>query len=202
MSKIQNLDDQVVSTSEQTPTYENVVKKDVPKQFFNPTVNTVQNPTSNVDIKVWKNEELTDGNILGQVVLQTLQTYENIMQPKKPIDRKIGGRQQITLYNTYLRVAQTKKDFDKNWNIILNRFYENPNGVYGLQYVNRFLDQMTGLTKMDLTLFNRFNNLIILTCDPYKRQENLKRVSLEKTLSIVSSDVIRSNILNFYRKDF
>ncbi len=164
-----------------------------------PIVNTAQNPTSNMKIKVWEIDELTNDNPLGTIILNTLLQYEKIMKPKTPIDKNIGGQQQTALYQAIIRAAQDKTNFNKNWEIILSRFSTNPNNVYGIQYCYRFLDRMQG-SKLDVSLYSRLINLINLTAKPETRVINLRRVSVEKTLANVSSENIRSNILGYYRK--
>ncbi len=164
-------------------------------------VNSAQNLTTSREIKSWNIEAPKQDNQTGMIVLDTLKKYEEVMRPKRPLDKRIAGQQQTNLYQSILRVCREPQNFNKNWELILSRVYENPNNVYGINYVFRSLDQMSG-SKLDVQLFTRLMNLIILTCDPDPevRKLNLKRVSIEKTLAGVSSDVIRNNILGYYRQ--
>lgn len=160
-------------------------------------VNPAQNFTSDASIKAWEtNSKL---NIIRPILENVFNEYEKNMRPKKPIDRNKGGEYQATMYQTIVRVAQTRAFFNENWEYILSRFQENPNNVYGINYVMRFVDKMK-VTKADTVLYPKLLNLIIMTCDKEKMVENLRRVSLEKTLSTVASGTMRGNILGYYRQ--
>lgn len=167
------------------------------KSVDTPLINPAQNLTSDANIKSW--EVRDPSNVLRPILENIFTEYEKNMRPKKPIDRNKGGEYQTTLYQTIIRVAQSRTHFNENWNYILSRFQENPNKVYDINYVMRFLDTMS-VTKADTVLFPRLLNLIIHTSDRTKIVENLRRVSLEKTLSTVSSNAIRTNILGYYRQ--
>lgn len=144
-------------------------------------------------------DALVEGNPSGMVYLNTLKQYETIMRPKKPIDKLMIGRQQYALYQTILRAATSERDFTKNWQIVLSRFYTNPNNVYGQQYVFRHLERMPG-SEMDVVLYNRLVNLIQKTCNPYTLEIGLKQVSIQKTLADVTSEIMRNNINQYYRR--
>ena len=144
-------------------------------------------------------DKLVEGNPSGMVYLNTLKQYETIMRPKKPVDKLMIGRQQHALYQTILRAATSEHDFTKNWQIILSRFYTNPNNVYGQQYVFRHLERMPG-SEMDVVLYNRLVNLIQKTCNPYTLETGLKQVSIQKTLADVTSEIMRNNINQYYRR--
>jgi hypothetical protein len=160
-------------------------------------VNPAQNFTSDANIKSWETNNRS--NIIRPIIENVFNEYEKNMRPKAPINRQKGAEFQTTLYQTIVRVAQTKAFFNENWDYILNRFYENPNNVYGINYVMRFVDAMS-ITKADAVLYPRLLNLLITTCDKKNMVENLRKVSLEKTLSNVASNTMRSNILGYYRQ--
>jgi hypothetical protein len=160
-------------------------------------VNPAQNFTSDANIKSWETNNRS--NIIRPIIENVFNEYEKNMRPKAPINRQKGAEYQTTLYQTIVRVAQTKAFFNENWDYILNRFYENPNNVYGINYVMRFVDAMS-ITKADAVLYPRLLNLLITTCDKKNMVENLRKVSLEKTLSNVASNTMRSNILGYYRQ--
>ncbi len=199
-SKIETLGEDNASTGQNPKFFSNtrVVKEEKSIAVPNP----VQNPLSNREIKVWTLDELTQDNVLGLVVLETLNKYEEKMRPKAPISRKEGGEQQTVLYNTLLRVLklENRRQFKQNWELILQRFHENPNNVYDVKYSFRFADQIKG-TKEDLDFFFRLLNLIKASCNPYERDTVTKRVSITKTLSNVSNDIIRRNLLEFYNQE-
>lgn len=179
--------------------FQNTVKPATEPKVLNATVNSVQQTTTNARVKTWTQEELLKENSLGLIVLDTLERYEKMMKPKTPVNALVGAQQQTALYQIMVRVAQSQTEFTKNWELILSQFNKNPNNVYAMNYVARFLDKMN-VTKNDIELFKRLLNLILLTCNPETRAENMKKVSLEKTLKGVTSDTIRANLNNFYRK--
>lgn len=179
--------------------FQNTIRPASDSKVVNPVVNSAQLTTTNMRVKTWTQEELLNNNSLGLIVLDTLERYEKIMKPKIPINSMIGGQQQTTLYQLLVRITQSKTDFTKNWELVLAQFNKNPNNVYAMNYVARFLDKMN-VTKNDIELFKRLLNLIIVTCNPETRAENMRKVSLEKTLKGVTSDAIRINLNNFYRQ--
>lgn len=159
-------------------------------------VNTIQNLASDNKVSTWDSVDPT--NTLHGVIENVLTTYENAMKAKMPVNRTAGAQKQTELYQIIVRVAQSRNHFKTNWELILKHFNENRTGCYSVNYVMRFLDEMK-VTKNDLTLFTRLVNLIMLTADPLKITENLRRVSIEKTLDNVSSPIIRGNIIGYYR---
>lgn len=161
-----------------------------------PLVNTVQNLASDSKVPSWEQTDHT--NTLYGVIGNVLTGYEQTMKAKMPVNKTVGAQRQTELYQIIVRVAQSRTHFKTNWELILSHFHENPTGCYSANYVMRFLDSMQ-VTKNDITLFTRLLNLIIFTADPLKIAENLRRVSIEKTLSTVSSPVIRANITGYYR---
>jgi hypothetical protein len=188
-----NTEEEVMAKSTDISSFE----KDSVEYGLTEIINPAQNLTADTVIKSW--EVKSSNDILRSIIENIFNEYEKNMRPKRPIDPNKGGELQTTLYQTLVRVAQTNVNFNENWSYILSRFYENPNGVYNINYVLRFVDKMN-VTKQDLTLFTRLINLLIVTCDRSKIKDNLRKVSLEKTLADVASNNIRSNILGFYRQ--
>ncbi len=172
-----------------------VIQKD-PTPKAPPLVNTIQNLASDTQVSTWENRD--PSNTLYGVINNVLNNYESTMKAKMPVNKTVGAQKQTELYQIIVRVAQSRNHFKTNWELILKHFYENPTGCYSANYVMRFLDGMQ-VTKNDITLFTRLLNLIMFTADPSKVSENLRRVSIEKTLSNVSSPVIRANITGYYR---
>lgn len=178
-----------------TPQLVDVIQKEpIPKSP--PLVNTIQNLASDTQVLTWENSD--PSNTLYGVINNVLNNYESTMKAKLPVNKTVGAQKQTELYQIIVRVAQSRNHFKTNWELILKHFHENPTGCYSANYVMRFLDGMQ-VTKNDITLFTRLLNLIIFTADPLKVSENLRRVSIEKTLSNVSSPVIRANITGYYR---
>ncbi len=166
------------------------------KETNPPLVNTIQNLASNTKVPTWDNTDVS--NTLYGVLENVLNNYEKAMKAKMPVNREVGAQKQTELYQIIVRVAQSRNHFTVNWELILKHFHENPTGCYSANYVMRFLDGMK-VTKNDITLFTRLLNLIMFTADPAKIRESLRRVSVEKTLSNVSSPIMRANITGYYR---
>lgn len=160
-------------------------------------VNPAQNFTTDANIKAWDVRD--PQNVFRGILENIFLEYEKNMLPKKPIDRQKGGQYQTTLYQAIIRVAQSKTYFNENWTYILNKFHENLNHTYDINYLMRFVDAMN-VTKADVVLYPRLLNLIIMTCDRQNMVQNLRRVSLEQTLQTVASTTMRANILGYYRQ--
>ncbi len=198
--RIENLGENDAASQQDSKFFTNIRKvSDEPKI---PIVNSVQNPTGNTEIKTWSLDELTKDNTLAQVILETMYKYEEKMKPLTPVNKMEGALQQTTLYNTFLRVLKIEnyRLFKKNWEIILSRFYENPNDVYSGKYTARFINDFKG-TKEDLNFYLRLLVLISASADPNKRHLLHKTVSVTKVIGNVSNDTIRRNIQTYYDVD-
>lgn len=141
------------------------------------------------------------GSLSEKSLIQSLESYLVAMQPGRPITDTEGMQHQYTLWRTIHSVVHqvTHEDFAKHWNLLLAFFaqYQGDNQVFHDRYVFRFSEHWTR-DESELQAFQRILNLIKLTSNPNTRKQNLKQVSLNRTLEVGFSEEARQKLLSFY----
>ena len=140
------------------------------------------------------------GTLAEKTLVEQLETYAKQMAPGIPVQGDLGARIQYGLHRTLMSVIDNGgEEFNNLWNIVLSYFFEYRKGVFDDYYVFRFAEYW-GKTQEELNCFHRVLNLIMLSCDPKTRGQNVaKQVDFQRTMSQGFSDRARQNILRFYQ---
>ena len=142
----------------------------------------------------------TFGTLAEKTLVEQLETYAKQMAPGLPVQGDVGARIQYGFLRTLMSVIDNGgEEFNNLWNIVLSYFFEHRKGVFDDYYVFRFAEYWTK-TQEELNCFHRVLNLIMLSCDPKTRGQNVaKQVDFQRTLSQGFSDRARQNVLRFYQ---
>lgn len=140
------------------------------------------------------------GTLAEKTLVDQLETYIKQMAPGLPVQGDAGARIQHGLLRTLMSVIDNGgEEFANLWNIVLAYFYEHRKGAFDDYYVFRFAEYWSK-TQEELNCLHRVLNLVMLSCDPKTRGQNVaKQVDFQRTLSQGFSDRGRQNILRFYQ---
>ena len=124
-----------------------------------------------------------------------------LMKPGVPVADFDGAQHQYTLWRTIQSlIHQTPShEFNKQWNILLAFFANNQDEdqVFHDRFVYRF-SEFWNRNESELNAFQRILHLIKVTCNPATRKQNLRLVSLERTLAVGLTEEGRQKVLSFY----
>src|SRR5690606_18288573 len=126
--------------------------------------------------------------------------FEKDGRTLRKISDDVGGNAQYQLYNAIYHVIERTPDeeFKKLWNILLAFFNNYKTTVFNGKWVYRWSYNWNwGEEKLDL--LQRLLNLMMLTCDPDTRRNELRKVHLVRTVEIVLSEEGRNRIIAFYQ---
>jgi len=127
-----------------------------------------------------------------------LKTYTEDMKPRVPVNNDAGAAKNYTLWKTLEDIINLEDNtlFKEKYKLVNKYFNDYKDGAFGPIYLFRFSEYWRWSTD-ELDAFHRLLNIIVLTCDPTKRQEGLKQVDLNKALSEGFTEQARQNITNF-----
>jgi hypothetical protein len=141
------------------------------------------------------------GSIAEKSLIQSLESYIAAMKPGMPVAEHDGAQHQYTLWRTMhsLIHQSSPEEFPKQWNLLLAFFFNNQNEgqVFHDRYVFRF-SEYWNRHEDELNAYQRLLNLVKLTSNPNTRKQNLKQVSLDRTLSVGFTEDGRQKLLSFY----
>jgi hypothetical protein len=159
------------------------------------TINTsVTNDFSSVFEKMRQS-----GTVYEKMTMASLDFYVAKMQPGFPVSPEDGARQQYGLWKLFetLLEGAPEAEFKKLWSVLLAYVHQNINGVFNDRYVYRFADQWVwGLD--ELSNMQRVINLVITTCNPATRKDDVRRVSISRTFAEGFSEKAKQRIANYY----
>lgn len=147
--------------------------------------------TPEVEVEQTIPEHLTELNDM-------LLAYTVDMKPRVPVNGDEGAARNYTLWKTLEDIINLEDNalFKEKYKLVNKYFNEYKDGAFGPIYLFRFSEYWRWSTD-ELDAFHRLLNIIVLTCDPTKRQEGLKQVDLNKALSEGFTEQARQNITNF-----
>ena len=90
------------------------------------------------------------------------------------------------------------KEFNQFWNLLLDAFYINRDGVFKDVLVYRVTNQLP-LRLEQKECFQRLLNLLLVTCNPNTREEAVKTLIFTNVLKYVTDDFQKQKILDFYK---
>ena len=130
--------------------------------------------------------------------IRFLQDYVVKMSPKQPMTSTEGIEYQTGLLRVMVRLINksTPEAFRKDWSLVLSLFWKYNSDVLGYRYVNRFPEMWNNTA--DLDLFQKLNNLCMVTADPSKRGNAKLLVNIAKTVEKGLTPDGKKNILTFY----
>jgi hypothetical protein len=140
------------------------------------------------------------GTVYEKMTMASLDAYKNNMTPGLPVSPDAGARQQYNLWKLLeaLVEASPEAEFKKLWSVTLAFIHGNINGVFNDRYVYRFADQWVwGLG--ELNAFQRLLNLATTTANSATRKNDLRRVSIDKTLAEGFSEKAKQRLGNYYQ---
>jgi hypothetical protein len=135
-----------------------------------------------------------------RLLIASLDAYISNMAPNKQLSPSEGAKHQYNLWKIIQNVINLsqEKDFAKLYRILLNKFKEHENGVFGSKLVYRFADAW-GNSQEDLASMQKILNLMKLTCSPNSRISGLRQVDLGKSISTGFTDVGKRRLIEFYQ---
>jgi hypothetical protein len=140
------------------------------------------------------------GTVYEKMTMASLDAYKDNMTPGLPVSPDAGARQQYNLWKLLeaLVEASPEAEFKKLWSVTLAFIHGNINGVFNDRYVYRFADQWVwGLG--ELNAFQRLLNLATTTANSATRKNDLRRVSIDKTLAEGFSEKAKQRLGNYYQ---
>ena len=154
--------------------------------------------TSSFDQKI---EQLKTNGTQAQIqLINAIETYIIVMDPRDRISDDDGARQQYKFWKTISNIAEniSGDEFRKCWNILLAYFNQYKNDVFHDRFIFRF-SEFWQWSEYELNGYHRILNIIKLTADPDTRDLGLKQVSLDRSLTDGFTDLARQKIINFYK---
>lgn len=132
-------------------------------------------------------------------LINNIQKYVEVMDPKKQMSPVDGAKMQMGLWKTLSNVIEktSNEEFRKNWVVVLSFFHRYRHGVFSPRYINRYAEEWPS-NDDNLKAFQRLVNLIELSSNPNERSMILKRVNIHKTLEVGFSESGRTNLIQFY----
>jgi hypothetical protein len=132
-------------------------------------------------------------------VRHDLAEYIKNMAPGKAISEKLGSFHQVRLFNVLLAVINrySDDDFRTSMGIISELFRAEANGVFGEQYVFRFMEHVE-LSSPRIKLFQRLLNMFIVMAEPKSRKAALRQLNWQETLSGEITNDARNRVLNYF----
>lgn len=136
----------------------------------------------------------------GKIVVSTILSYIENMQPGKPQSENGAIRNQIALYRAIIQcIENTGDDFTKVFTFLLAAFHEYRKTVFHEDKVFRHFDNIT-LGEEERQAFARLLNLLKVAADPSSRAQALKQITFETTLKHGLTEKGRHNVLAFFGK--
>jgi hypothetical protein len=135
-------------------------------------------------------------NKLG--VIHFLTEYSVAMAPRRPITDKEGSLMQKHLFDAIIGLINKEDEhFTQLWSAVLRYVEKEINGVFSHTHAFRFMDNVP-LNPEQCQALASLLHLLRLTAAPASRKDNLKQVSLDKTLQVGVTDSGRQRVLAFY----
>jgi hypothetical protein len=135
-------------------------------------------------------------NKLG--IIHFLTEYSAKMAPRRPVTEKDGALMQKQLFDAIISLINKEDEhFTQLWSAVLRYVEKEISGVFSHTHAFRFMDNVP-LNPEQCQAFASLMHLLRLTGAPSSRQENLKQVSLDKTLQVGVTDSGRQRVLAFY----
>ncbi len=114
-----------------------------------------------------------------------------------------GVRQHVRLYQAIRTIAgkSTDAEFVGAWSAMLAIVNANRSTRQAFHelMVHRWIDQVA-LGDGDLKNWQRLINVILSTCDPERREGNLRQVDIAKSLAAEKDDLIRHRLQAYYQR--
>lgn len=184
----------VVETVEEKPKAP-IVAPEVKNLAVAPVVNTAE-----PNLEAVFEQMRQTGTVYEKMTMASLDAYKDNMAPGLPVSPDAGARQQYNLWKLLeaLVEASPEAEFKKLWSVTLAFIHGNINGVFNDRYVYRFADQWVwGLG--ELNAFQRLLNLATTTSNSATRKNDLRRVSIDKTLAEGFSEKAKQRLGNYYQ---
>ena len=137
-------------------------------------------------------------------IVESLKTYMKTCAPNisfsTPSELTILAKRQTDLANLIQLglEAFVGKEFNQFWNLLLDTFYTNRDGVFKDVLVYRVTNQLP-LRLEQKECFQRLLNLLLVTCNPNTREEAVKTLIFTNVLKYVTDDFQKQKILDFYK---
>ena len=137
-------------------------------------------------------------------IVESLKIYMKACAPNisfsTPSELDILAKRQADLANLIQLglEAFVGKEFNQFWNLLLNTFYINRDGVFKDVLVYRVTNRLP-LRLEQKECFQRLLNLLLVTCNPNTREEAVKTLIFTNVLKYVTDDFHKQKILDFYK---
>ena len=156
-------------------------------------------PTQPVDeFQEYIKSIMASNNSQLMTIVATVERYYGSMKPRMPVTIEMGSQAQLSLWQAiYNTINNSGNNFNQAWTLWLNLFNHYSDTVFSIQYAFRFFEYIR-MPRDQIIAFQRILNLLIFTANATTRTTNLKRIDLERTLSVYFSEANRMTILNFY----
>lgn len=131
--------------------------------------------------------------------VETTFPFEKDGYTLRKITDDAGVTAQHQLFQALYHVIERspEEEFKKLWNIALAYFANYKETVFNGKWVYRWAYAWSwGEEKLDL--LQRLVNLMMLTCDPNTRRNELRKVDLVRTVEIVLSEEGKNRLIAFY----
>lgn len=132
--------------------------------------------------------------------INELNAYANAMHAQSGIDSNQGGLKQYELWQTVKSIIAPddgQEAFNARWNMLLDFVKQYIGSVFSETQLFRFPDSWYGTTT-EFNAYRRLLYLIMRTCDPVTRKENLRYIVLDIALSEGFTEPEKNKISNFY----
>ena len=132
-------------------------------------------------------------------VRHDLSEYIKNMAPGKVINETTGSFHQVKFFNVMLAVINrySDDDFRASMNILVELFRKEAKGVFGEQYVFRFMEHVE-LSSPRIKLFQRLLNMFIVMAEPKSRKAAMKQLNWQETLSGEITNDGRNRVLKYF----
>ncbi len=133
------------------------------------------------------------------MVREDIANYIKNMAPGMIISEKKGSQHQARFFNVILAVINrySDDDFKAAMDIIVKAFRTEAKGVFGAQYVYRFMEHVE-LPSPRVTLFQRLINMFIIMAEPKSRVAAMKQLNWQDTLSGEITNEGRNRVLKYF----
>ncbi len=133
--------------------------------------------------------------------INSLLHYIKEMKPNRQMPEDVGARNQVNLYRAFQFLVSTHTDnFRELFATVLKIVDDTKSGPFGVfedRYAYRFTSSMN-LNKNDISAFERFMNLLLVTSNVKSRATISKQIDINKTLQYGFNDEAKQRITSFY----
>jgi hypothetical protein len=145
-------------------------------------------------------DSLRDVTIAGQMILNTITEYSQVMKPGRLITQAEGMRQQVSLCNAIFATINTlDADFKPVLTTILDILHRQRDAAFRETHLFRYWDNVP-LSKNQRRGFEKIITLLKTLADPKTRQTALRQVDFERLLQYGLTEKGRTRFAAYFGK--